>query len=152
MPCNNPIYLLKNVPKDLKPILLFHSLAIEFNKVEKYALLMIFFPSQWRVYLMVICNLCKNMTVKEMVVWPTFFQLWSRIWMMMMEDHPYRSPRCSPTLDCSGVKRFASAAQCSELLLGTFHLEVIRAEWETSGLFFQSPWYLLSVSKKKILS
>ena len=132
----------------MKPILLFHSLAIEFNKVEKYALLMIFFPSQWRVYLMVICNLCKNMTVKEMVVWPTFFQLWSRIWMMMMEDHPYRSPRCSPTLDCSGVKRFASAAQCSELLLGTFHLEVIRAEWETSGLFFQSPWYLLSVSKK----
>ena len=48
-----------------------YSLAIEFNKVEKYALLMIFFPSQWRVvsavYLMVICNLCKNMTVKEMV-------------------------------------------------------------------------------------
>ena len=80
---------------------------------------MIFFPSQWRVvsavYLMVICNLCKNMTVKEMV-WPTFFQLW-RIW-MMIEDHPYRSPRCSPTLDCSGVKRFASvaaSAQCSEL-------------------------------------
>ena len=68
IPCNNPIYLLKNVPKDLKPILFFHSLAIEFNKVEKYALLMIFFPSQWRVYLMVICNLCKNMTVKEMVV------------------------------------------------------------------------------------
>ena len=58
----------KNLPKYLKPILLFHSLAIEFNKVEKYALLMIFFPSQWRVYLMVICNLCKNMTVKEMVV------------------------------------------------------------------------------------
>ena len=91
---------------------------------------------------MVICNLCKNMTVKEMV-WPTFFQLW-RIW-MMMEDHPYRSPRCSLTLDCSGVKRFASAvaasAQCSEL--GTFHLEVIRAEWETSGLFFQSPTYSL---------
>ena len=49
----------------MKPILLFHSLAIEFNKVEKYALLMIFFPSQWRVYLMVICNLCKTWQLRK---------------------------------------------------------------------------------------
>ena len=52
---------------------------------------------------------------------------------MMIEDHPYRSPRCSPTLDCSGVKRFASVAAAMPVLnvqslLGTFHLEVIRAE------------------------
>ena len=114
---------------------------------------MIFFPSQWRVvsavYLMVICNLCKNMTVKEMVVWPTFFQLWSRIWMMMMEDHPYRSPRCSPTLDCSGVKRFASvaaSAQCSELAWDIppgSHPCRMRDQWT-----FFPVTYLLSVSKK----